>query len=369
MTDRNKMVVMAVVVVLLCVLGIGYVAWAGQRAADDLATREARALEAIESFSAASTPGPAATPVPRATLVPERLASVESALPASGDVLVVHRVPGDDYGRLAIVKADGARVMLDRRCDRVHIGGPTGVCAAPLEGNFGGWETLIFDASTSGLPVLSDHPSPLPSRLRVSADGSVVTSTGFTSGRSYEDIGGDTATIAIVIDVPTGQLNGLVQYGQEGLLQNTGEAQYWGVSFADPKGETFYSTAHYGDGPVVVRGDVASQTLSEPAFDGSCPSVSPDGTKLVYKQLRADGGFDLALRDIATGETRVLGESRSADDQVEWLDNNTILYALHGEGESGEIVDPSFDIWKLSIDAGATPELFIPAASSPAVVR
>lgn len=370
MTDRHKLVVLAAAIVLLGIFGAGYLAWASQRAADDLATREARALEAIKAFSDSATPAPATTRAPKPTSVPARLASVELGVPEPGDILAVNRVPGDDYGRLTIVKPDGSRVLLDRRCDRVHVGGGVGVCAAPLGGALGGWETLLFDASTPGMPILSDHSSPLPSRARVSADGSIVSTTSFVSGRSYEDIGGDTSTIVVFVEVANNRLTGMTQYQSSAQLQFAdSSAQYWGASFADPAGETFYATAHYGTGPVVVHGRVAEQTVSEPLLDGSCPSVSPDGTRLVYKAMRPGGGFDLTVYDIESGESRQLNETRSVDDQVEWLDDNTILYALHPEGESDELVDPSFDIWKLSLDEDAVPELIIPAASSPAVVR
>lgn len=370
MSDAKKIIVMASIAVLLGLAGVGYVVWAGQRAADDLATREARALEAIETFSRDVTPDPAATRTPRPTAVPLRLASVDVSAPVAGDIVVVHRVPGDDYGRLAIVSADGSRTLLDRRCDRVHVGGPTGACAAPLDSNFGGWETLIFDASEAGLPVISGHSSPLPSRVRVSADGSMVSATGFVSGRSYEDVGGDASTIVVMVDVATNKLDGLVQYEHDGDLHFADErVQYWGTSFADPAGKSFYVTAHFGEGPVVVRGDVATKTMTEPLFDGSCPSISPDGKRMVYKAVRPDGGFDLVVRDLVADESRILNETRSVDDQVEWLDNETILYALHPEGEADEVVNPSFDVWKLGLDDDALPEMFIPAASSPAVVR
>jgi len=369
MTDTRKLMILGVTVVVLCAIGITYVLWAGGRAAEDLAVREARALEAIESFSNSTTPTPIATTAPGATVVPERLASVDAEALSPGDVLVVNRVPGEDYRRLTVVRPDGTRTMLDRRCDRVHVGGGIGACAAPVNAALGGWETLIFDASVSGLPVISDHSSAFPSRMRVAADGSVVTATGFVTGRSYADVGGDATTIVVLLDVAEDKLSGLVQYELDRPALSTEAAQYWGVSFADPAGDTFYATAHLGDGPVVVRGERESRTLSQPLFDGSCPSVSPDGSKMVYKAARPEGGFDLAVHDLATGETRLLNEQRSVDDQVEWLDDDTILYALHADGEADEAVDPSFDIWKLDLAEGSEPELFIPAASSPAVVR
>jgi hypothetical protein len=50
------------------------------------------------------------------------------------------------------------------------------------------------------------------------------------------------------------------------------------------------------------------------------------------------------------------------DDQAEWLDNERVLYALpRGNGNES-------DIWSSSINGGS-PQVFIPNASSPAVVR
>lgn len=57
------------------------------------------------------------------------------------------------------------------------------------------------------------------------------------------------------------------------------------------------------------------------------------------------------------------------DDQVEWLDDDTILYGLHVEGSEGELVQPEFDVWSLDIAPDAQPELLAPQADSPAVRR
>lgn len=56
-----------------------------------------------------------------------------------------------------------------------------------------------------------------------------------------------------------------------------------------------------------------------------------------------------------------LGEARSVDDQIAWLDNDNVLYAVpRGDGAD------QVDIWKASIKGGK-PELFIANGDSPTV--
>ena len=65
----------------------------------------------------------------------------------------------------------------------------------------------------------------------------------------------------------------------------------------------------------------------------------------------------------AIAET-VLDEKRSVDDQVEWLDDATLLYGLPRADAPGDS-----DVWAVSVDAPAAPRVFIEHAWSPSVVR
>ncbi|UUT34500.1 hypothetical protein [Microbacterium elymi] len=51
------------------------------------------------------------------------------------------------------------------------------------------------------------------------------------------------------------------------------------------------------------------------------------------------------------------------DDQIEWLDDGTLLYGMPNDtpGDS--------DVWELKADGTSAPTLLIPHAWSPAVVR
>ena len=70
------------------------------------------------------------------------------------------------------------------------------------------------------------------------------------------------------------------------------------------------------------------------------------------------------ILDLATGAVELLPEKRSIDDQIEWLDDDTILYGMPREATPGDS-----DVWSLAVDGSAEPTVFLEHAWSPAVVR
>jgi hypothetical protein len=74
----------------------------------------------------------------------------------------------------------------------------------------------------------------------------------------------------------------------------------------------------------------------------------------------------LHVLDLTTMQDRALGETRSVDDQAEWLDNSTVLYGLNEEGPPATL---DMNLWSVGIDPGSKPAEFLKHASSPAVVR
>jgi Tol biopolymer transport system component len=93
-----------------------------------------------------------------------------------------------------------------------------------------------------------------------------------------------------------------------------------------------------------------------------CPSLSPDNRKLAFKRTRKTGGWGVHVLDLKTMNVVALtAETRSVDDQVEWLDDNTILYTLSdGPGSA----TPGENVWSLPLDGNA-PRLHLPRATSP----
>jgi len=68
--------------------------------------------------------------------------------------------------------------------------------------------------------------------------------------------------------------------------------------------------------------------------------------------------------DLATGERHPLAETRSVDDQVQWLDDAQLLYALPSAGEA-----TGTDQWLVPADGSGVPRLLLRGAYSAAVHR
>ncbi len=360
-TKRKVMMVGGMAAVLLLFGGL-YLVWAGGRVTENLADRNERAQQLVDNFE--SSQGPVDEPSPTAAPIPESGPSL-----APGEVLFVNRVPGDDYGRLGIRNVDGTRTLLDRTCMRVHIATDYGVCLSEDGGVLPTFTTTFFQAENLDADVKS-YASALPSRARISPDGTFSAITAFVTGTSYIDIGTESTTIVTIDEIDSNRLlRGAGQFtidSDEARFDNQ-NPQYWGITFASDEDE-IYVTGFFGAKPEVMRGTLNNMTIEPTGWVGSCPSLSPDGKTLVFKELTADNTYDLIAVDLETNTKHKLGETRTVDDQVEWLDNDTILYARYQEG-GDTAVQPELDIWMLDIAEGSVPELFLPNADSPAVAR
>ena len=116
-----------------------------------------------------------------------------------------------------------------------------------------------------------------------------------------------------------------------------------------------------------MRGDVAARTAAVIHEDVECPSLSPDGKRIAYKKrlpARSRVEWQLQILDLGSMGETPLAEKRSADDQIEWLDDASVLYALPRGEQSA-----STDVWRVAADGRTPPEVFLTAASSPAVLR
>jgi len=69
-----------------------------------------------------------------------------------------------------------------------------------------------------------------------------------------------------------------------------------------------------------------------------------------------------AVLDLSTLQDHPLPEARTVDDQIEWLDNSTVVYAV----DTG-IGAPS--IYSAPSDGSGQPSLFVADADSPSIAR
>jgi hypothetical protein len=275
---------------------------------------------------------------------------------------------GPTYGKLAVVSlADpaGARVVLDSSCERVYATAVDGVCITAERGIVSKFGITELDPKLA--PRDSQELNGLPSRARISPDGSLLSTTTFVTGHSYAESSFSTETI---LRRETGEVIGNLEdftATVDGQPFDIVDRNYWGVTFVDD--DTFYVTGASNTlGKTwLMKGSIASRTLTSVRTDAECPSISPDRTRVAYKTRQgnpAPGQWHIAVYDLATGTETVLAENRSVDDQVEWLDDSTVLYALARTGSEAT----TYDVWRVPADGTGSPAVFLPQASSPAVV-
>ncbi|HMB21925.1 MAG TPA: hypothetical protein VKP08_03785, partial [Anaerolineales bacterium] len=202
------------------------------------------------------------------------------------------------------------------------------------------------------------------SRTRVSPDGKYAAFTVFVSGHSYADTNMSTATM--LLDTATGEsLGNLEEFEvwKDGQRFQAPEFNFWGVTFAQDSNR-FYATLRNGSTTYLLEGDIAARKLTALHENVECPSLSPDGTRIAFKKLTPTGLWQLTVLDLTTMQETSLAEKESIDDQVEWLDNEHILY------QKVDYEPPKWvSVFVLPADGSGKPELFLENATSPVVVR
>ena len=287
----------------------------------------------------------------------------------SGTIYFRYGSIGPDYGKIAHAVFDSGVVrqpmIEDIGCEVVHASGGVGICLAADRGVVTTYSAKIF--SLADHRIRAELPlAGVPSRARVAASGRYAAATVFVSGHGYDSV--DFSTQTIIIDLATNTLLADVEgftFTTNGEPFSNSDFNVWGVTFA-PGGDTFFATLSTQGRHLLVRGDVAKRTAAVVHDNVECPSVSPDGTHVAYKKRYVrDGrvGWNLHVLDLATLEETSLAEERSVDDQLEWLDGNTVLYSVAATGAAGT------DVWRTSADGTGMPAILISAAYSPAVVR
>lgn len=272
---------------------------------------------------------------------------------------------GPTYGRLGVVplsRPDGPRALLPQQCLRVYATATAGVCLDAKPGLLPGYRALFLDASLSTgreVPLIG-----IPSRARLSPDGTLAATTAFVEGHSYADGGFSTATV--VYDSRSGRTFGNLEdfsVFRAGNRYRASDINVWGVTFVDR--DRFYATVASGKATWLAEGSLSRRELRTLADGVECPSISPDGTKVVYKK-RVSGEpvtWRLHVLDVASGRDAALAETRNVDDQAEWLDDRRVLYSL--PRDSGD----ETDVWVVPADGSGRSRVLVPRAWSPAVIR
>jgi len=286
---------------------------------------------------------------------------------------IFFRYSGVDRNHGKVAFADAGRIGQPQfvdglMCEVVYVAGDRGICLAAEYRILGIFAATLFDART--FATLGKVPvKGIPSRARVAVDGKVAASTVFTSGHGYDSTSFSTQTL--LVDIASSQIIADVEtfsVQRDGKPFKNRDFNFWGVTFS-PDSRYFYATLSTQRQHLLVKGDIGARSAVVVHENVECPSLSPDGKRIAYKKrLNRPGNvvWQLHVLDLASGNDTPLAENRSVDDQLEWLNDDVLLYTLP---DSETRATPVTNVWRIGVDGKTAPELFLRSASSPAVVR
>ena len=308
----------------------------------------------------------------RAQNAPSNVSATHASDPAqaaTGSRIVFRdTAPGQDYGHVASVPLSnpgGTRTVTPLVCDRVY---ETDAYASCLQTNAAVVTTYSATLFNDKGGVVKKWGLPgLPSRTRISHDDKLMAFTSFVTGSAYATVGFSTATD--IYSIATGHDYGNIEQFTlyiDGKVNGNSDRNIWGVTFVPGDDNTFYATAATAGHTYLVRGSLSARTLTEVHETAECPSVSPDGTRVAFKvniSKTSTAFWNIGVMDLKTGKVTMLPDKRDVDDQVEWLDDSTILYGLPHAGSAGD-----YDVWSEAADGTAQPKMLIRHAWSPSVI-
>ena len=266
----------------------------------------------------------------------------------------------DTDGQVAVTSSErpGERELERLSCARVYYAAGRGICLARASGFAAGYSAKLLGPDLRVRSEISVEG--LPSRARVSPDGRYGSVTLFVTGHAYAEAGAF-STRTTIIDLGRGRKVGdLEQFtvSDDGRQVTAVDRNFWGVTFG-ANSDLFYATMATGGKTYLIRGSVGRRSARVIHENVECPSLSPDGTRIAYKKRVGTGAnpWRLAVLNLDTMRETLLAETRSIDDQAEWMDDETVLYGIDKA------------IWEVPAGGGGKPRRLIADADSPAVVR
>lgn len=236
--------------------------------------------------------------------------------------------------------------------------------AAPVDGRGVCFRVAADGSSYEGVTLDSSYRplrrfpiDGIPDRARMAPNGRYAAYTSFdpAGAASYFESPADFTTYTRILDLVTGKailkLEDLV-VTRDGKRVSDKETELWGVTFDGPS--DFYATLAANGTHYLIRGRVGSRRARVVRDHVECPALSPDGTRIAYKRRIGDSNrWRYHVWDVESGADVALAESRSVDDQPEWLGDDLVAYS---DDES---------VFAVPSDGSGRPALLARRATSP----
>jgi hypothetical protein len=269
-----------------------------------------------------------------------------------------------------------SRTPVGPGCIRVHVASSGElICLSQARqgspGKFTPNTTYLYSPAMTQIASFERPVGNMPSRARISADGQYLATTTFTSGHSYLGVAGSQfSTETLISKRANGATAEDIQKWSitwKGQPVTAIDLNLWGVTFDRRQSDRFYVTVYFKGTPYLGEGSVSQRAIKVLLPNVECPSLSPDGQRIAFKRRVSATAWAPAVMELATKKERVLQVPNSVDDQIEWLDDHTIVYEV--------ATLPLFDTVKFNLHtidlSAAEPKqvLWMEDARSPTFVR